>query len=137
MVENHTRVMIETDDFEEITLDTGCYGFGNWYWGLHEAVGDMYALIFPIASSTGNEAYEAVGHYVDVSSGDDGDHEANCDDCEYAQYAIDSLIDQLNEKLGEGFIFHYVEGELFLSAVCDEDETDDCQIGGCARHEFQ
>lgn len=142
---NQVRAETLTDSLERHTFEIGCYGFGSWYWGLAEAVRDVYATVFPIWSTNDrNLNFHAVDHYVRISEGslehaEDTDV-SNCDDCNYVWDCFDVLLEEMNDNIGDGFLWHGFEGELYLSPICDVEEDiypEECPIFDyCAYHGF-
>lgn len=115
------------DRMEPIAFETGCYGFGSWYWGTFEALRNVYADVFP-ESAAMDEDYQYVNRFVLECSGVIPDS----DDPDLLQYAAESsdvLLDRMNARTPEGYIWHFHDGELFLSPMCD-DET--CGREDCA-----
>lgn len=125
MITNNARVAILTDDLELVDLPTGCYGYGSWYWGLHEALRDVYVTVFPIHSDSSDD-FRAVDHYVGVSGGTVEETVAEtyaCSLCEWAHESLDRLLYELNEAIEEsGYVFFYESGELYLGAICESAE---------------
>ena len=100
-----------------LVLD-GHYGWHNHARMIAEAVGLGYEV---------SDADQAIIDRYD--SGDQQD-----DDFEIVHDLMDDAERWLNEHTDDGYLWHWSDGEFFLSPMCD---NDDCDDDTCAHWSFQ
>lgn len=100
------------------STETGCYVDGHWGWrGTAQAIRVARELGFTMSQ----EDHDLVAQWVNDDTMADDDGTAT-----EAIWAIaDESEDWLNDHTEEGFVWHWHDGEFFLSPMCEHGDCDD------------
>lgn len=103
-------------------LDTGCYIGGHW--GQY-GPGRLLVLADDILGTT---------FYDDTVAETAGTDDEKCDSglpfSELVGWSADEAESALNDATPDGYVWHWFDGEFFLSPMCDDEES--CDDGSCA-----
>lgn len=104
------------------TTQTGCYVDGHWGWrGTARAISTAHELGYVMTQ----DDHDLVARWVN--------DETMTDDDDSLTDAVLAIADEsetwLNDHTADGFVWHWHDGEFFLSPMC---EDGDCQDETCA-----
>lgn len=107
--------------------EVGCYAEGSRGWYAGERVIDV-AIDFGWELDA--EAEAAVERYYHGEDRFDNDSDDLVEVVAGQGGIVDEAEEWLNDHTSEGFLWHWHEGEFFLSPICDDPET--CTDETCA-----
>lgn len=105
------------------TVETGCYAEGHRGWHAHAHVIELAeGFGFPLD----DEARELV-HAYDTNDHADDDHNTRL---EVVLDIMDEAEAWLNDHTTAGYVWHWRDGEFFLSPMCEDEDA--CEDDTCA-----
>ena len=104
-------------------VQTGCVLDGHWGWHNH-------ARMIGVATDLGYELDDDAQALVDRYDAGDSDYESG--DPEIVASIMDDAERWLNDHTTDGYLWHWQDGEFFLSPYCGGDE--DCDDDECVCH---